>query len=252
MHKVYAIVVLLSVSGCHGGDLMMNRTDDERFSADGPQYEVQLTPRLESRAAPEDRRAEEQAAIEEILRRTPRNHQGRMKEILDDRNATFVSSSDPEVARLLGTIASIRAVDNTVAIERGRAAMLSDLEDQKRRVTVTLVLVPSLPTQDARAVVLRRPQDNGRPLLLLSATDATPADLRLGLRAAAAAFVRYGPSPISERRVLVKPVTESIRWEAASHSEMITKLRASPLRVIPGLGSLRAMEVVTRTTRDRG
>ena len=212
-------------------------------------YAVNVDGTVWTTATMTDRHAAERAAIEEILTRLAPQHRALARRILEDREttATFVSSTDPEIARLLSVITATRAADNVEMVRKAEADREKDDRETVRRVRVLVALVEDLGGEDIRATVIRRPDDEGRPLLLLSAVDFTSTDLAFGLRLAANSVPRYGIAPAVEHKLQFRDQApqSGARRQAALPDEQAALLRRSPFRLIPGIGSVRALDMVT-------
>jgi hypothetical protein len=170
---------------------------------------------------------------------------------LEDRTtaSSFTGSTDSEVARLLSVIVSIRIADAAPARARAEEDRAADALDRAQRLRVTVALVPNLGVPDARVTILRRPGDNGWPVVLLREADFTPLDLAFGVSLAARSVAEVGTAPASEsRRHYVEamkaeaPGSETLAW-ATSFAGLLR--RALPSEV-PGVGTVQALHTITR------
>lgn len=213
------------------------------------QYAVKVDGTVWIPAAMNDRHEAERAAINEILTRLAPQHRAVARRILEDRESTstFSSSNDPEIARLLGLITAIRAADNAEIVRKAAEDRQKDELDAPRRVRVLVALVGDLGSAGIRATVIRRPDDGGRPLLLLSAASFTSTDLAFGLRLAANSVPRFGIAPSVEHKLQFRDQApqSGLRHQATLPDELAALLRRSPSRLIPGIGTVQALDIVT-------
>ena len=198
---------------------------------------------------PGSRKAEEDAAIEAILERLPEAFRTQARSELNNRSVVVGASTDPIIAQHLGVIASIRQADARARAEASRA---KDAEALRDRVRVRVALVPSIQQAGARAVVMRKTDDGGVPLLLLPEATVTNTDLARGLRAATLARTRYGALASRNtslvlrdgRRIPARATDDQDRKSAA----LLAELRGRAPQSIPGVGTARVMDVLFRDT----
>jgi hypothetical protein len=199
---------------------------------------------------PGSRKASEDAAIEAILARLPEKVRTRARADLNDRSVVIGGSTDPVIAQHLGVIASIRQADARARVEAARA---KDAEAARDRIRVRVALVPSVRQAGARAVVLRKTDDGGVPLLLLPEPTVTTTDLARGLHAATVARKRYGARTSRNtslvlregRRVPVRAIDEHDQKSVA----LLAELRGRDPQTLPGVGTARVMDVLFRDTQ---
>lgn len=115
-----------------------------------------------------------------------------------------------------------------------------------RRVAVTVALVESLPVRDASALILRRPHEEDRDVILLPARTAN------GERLASAAFTlliardRAGDTAAVASML---PVREDARGQPLGDAMAryldvtVARLRAAPRRAVAGVGHVPAVSV---------
>ncbi|MEO7363057.1 MAG: hypothetical protein ABI120_22175 [Gemmatimonadaceae bacterium] len=185
-----------------------------------------------------------EAAVVAILARAPESDRAAILQLLNANrgNAGFSASRDPEVARQLSVIASIDAVDHPDG-----ASSPPDRQKQKDYLTegvrVLVALVPNLDVNGARATIIRRPNDGGKPLLLLDYDSATDADVLAGLQAASNSRRMHPNSPSKEIRFDLRGdgITKVAAPRAAG--PYVAHLRAGAIRSIDGIGSVRVTEM---------
>ncbi len=238
---ITAVAVLASAC-IDAGRSMTPDKDNATFRQ--PHFAVQVDTAVPADYVAGSRRQEEQAAIAALIERTPAVHRQALQLLLDKPNSDWIGSDDAESARLLGIIASIRYADS-LALRATRATQ-PDLASAINLVRVTVILVPTLGSTEARATVIRSPNDSGRPLLLLRESDATPADLAAGLRAAAT-YAAHGTAPSREVRVDVRQTTsgQATGARAEANVRQLAMVRAARVRDIPGFGKVRSMDFMT-------
>jgi hypothetical protein len=213
-----------------------------------PQIQARIDPSLYTpNYVPGSRKAEEDAAIAAILERVPPGQRSRVLAALNDTTTFLGASSDPVIAEQLGVIASIRAADMRARAEIAKAKKTELLRD---RIRIRIALVPSLDQPGTRAVVLRRPDDSGVPLLLLPEQGVTSADLARGLRAATLAQRRYGQRPSHAARLVLRNGRGGavVAPNDAKAVALLAELRSRAPQAIPGVGTGRLMEILHRGT----
>lgn len=217
---------------------------------DRPRYAAVVDSAVPANYVVGSRSAEEKAAIAALLERTPKEARDVVMKALQASHIRKFESYDPEIARLFGLVASIRAVD-----ARAQAANRElDLKeapappDAKRfRVRIALVeRIQGVPS-DAIAVASREPGDEGIPLLVI-ASDIDHKDLHRALGVARLALEQGGTeaaarTAVTLRRRLPKensraaPQHDEARWRS-----MLAEIRAAPERVVDRIGRARVIE----------
>ena len=225
---------------------------------DGPveprQYLVVVDAKTWETVTPDDRRAAEREAVKAIVSLSPPEEQETMRRILEGDGSgadiAVVSSTDPELARLFGIIGSIRQAEwQSRKSSELRVPLYLGAEPPRKDVRVNIALVPQLARPDVRATVIRRPGDLGRPLLLLRESDLTASDLELGLRAAAVAFRRYGPTPARERALHLRTGRPALQQRVERAEHYLDLVKAGRPRHIDGIGTVPAMAIITSLDR---
>ena len=218
-------------------------------SAMTPQFRVVVDASQWEKSTTERRRAAEREAVAAIIARFNAEHQEQVRRLLEgtDRPSgsfmAVVSVSDPETARLLGIVQSIRSAE---AKSQVPSAVTTGIQ---RDVRVTIALVPQLARPGVRVTVIRRPGDAGHPLLLLRESDVTAADLELGLNVAALSFKRYGTTPTKERTLHLGSPRPSSRPRSERIEGLLELVKAGLPRHIDGIGTVRSMAIVTPLDR---
>ena len=210
------------------------------------QFPVRPNPSEFEGASAESRAETKRAAIAAILERVPSEGRARMRKLLENPPGFaggFASSTDPEIARHLAVLQSLLEV-RSAEWQRAPEATRRDGRRRGLEVPVTVALVPDLGDPSVRATVVRRPNDRGQPLLLLRESDATPTDLGRGLRAAALSVQRYGAASPKELKMQFRDLRGTPKTNDASTRAMLDLVRSSPLRIIAGVGSVRAAGIV--------
>ena len=131
-------------------------------------------------------------------------------------------------------------------------ALLGATDSSRKYVRVTVALVPQLSDSRAQAVIIRRPDDGGRPLVLLRESGAAPSDLAGGLKAAALAIRKFGEAPLAEQRLTIRASgSRAPAPKSGQAAALLEELKSSVPRAIPGVGSVRAMDILTPVARAR-
>lgn len=190
-----------------------------------------------NQALVEDAKAKAAETIAAILERIPAKDRLAVKGVLERSSNKYFSSQDPEIVRLLGILASLES-------SGASGAQPYSARRSPKPIRVTVALVPTLQSASLRATVLRRPDDGGRPILLLRESDATAQDLVEGLKAAAFSVKQFGETPTQEQNISVR------RRSGSAPTRLPTKafelLKASATRELPGIGRVRFMEMAAR------
>lgn len=184
----------------------------------------------------------EAEVIEEIVRQVPAERRAKVRaELLD--TSKVLQSDKPTFGPLFARLAEIRWAKAGPEREALAAKASADAARRDRLVRVSVALSPDL-EEGVRAVVIRRPGDGGKPLLLLRERDVTSLDLQIGLLAAAKAIAEHGPNP---SRALRRSVRGALSGQGAPPQleKYIELLRASERRPLEGLGTLRSIDVLT-------
>ena len=222
---------------------MTKNRDNPRPSPDAPYFAIVSDPTSVGSVPENERQAEMRKALEAIIARLPQEQrEGARRELEVGWVGRPIASKDPETARLWSRLLSLQA-----ATEGERQPI--------RQGSIKVALVGSLDDPTFRALVVRRPDDAGVPLLLLPQETATGEDLLRGLQAASRSLgytsqagkqrtiaVRYGPKRQQQRL----PVRMSFaKWDAA-----LAHLRGSPQVDLEGYGKARVI-VMASITRSR-
>lgn len=184
-------------------------------------------------------RTQEQV-IEEILLHYPPGLRSEARAYLEDTTA-MIGSHRPEVATLMQELAALRLKDHSARAED----VSENAVPAEQRCRISVALVPGM-AQGVRAVVIRRPNDGGRPLLLLR-DDATGVELEFGLQMAARALSTFGEIVSEAHRIEYRGGTagQSIHFAPRFDSGIALIRRALP-RDIDGIGRVPALDVFTR------
>lgn len=174
----------------------------------------------------ESMRQAENRTIAEILTKVPLSQQDQVR-------ASFVEYFESTRGRRL-------AEPSSSASARPRRARVN-----ARVQIVTVALVPQLPGANTKAVVIRRPGDEGKPILLLPASSVTDDELRLALRAAAEIAQKQGTDVSREFRYSIHDLSAGgpLTPRAPGKSSPLEDLRALPERALAGVGNVRSMEL---------
>jgi hypothetical protein len=211
-----------------------------------PSFSVTVDPTLAAGATDDERQRLISEATQAVLARTPEDLRDRARAMLEDPAASPVTSTDPEIARQLGIIQSVRAAVAAEAQSQETPSPRVTQEELDAAVSVTVALVPTLPVSHAQAVVVRRPGDDGVPLLLLSEGTVTTETLALGLRAAAIARDRHGPqverTQMDHLRFAKKRAAPDMS-KYARYEPYLTALRATKTTRLDPYGDARIMSV---------
>lgn len=248
MRAVAAVGVALILTACGNGDGPMSTDKGPRDLR--PQHTVVVTPEAFANLSPEQRAKRERETADAIVERVPPQFRVQMRSMLEHprpgRDVAFQSSPDPELARLLGELTSLRQVAR--ANGQPHAAAVTQVEDTT--IHVILALVPKLAPPGARATVILGPNGSRTPIVLLQENDATKDDMQLGIRAATVAFRRYGPIVATERRMSIRGKNRQPTKSAVSDPNL-ERLKRAALVDVPGVGKVRTLEVVTSLAAAR-
>lgn len=249
------VALLLAGLGCADGAKIMPSSSNESESQRG-RYPVEMVSaaRVEG-LSDEALEAEQRALIEAILQQVPPERRAVVRQFFErtpSAMGAFTSSTDPEIARLLG---GLNAIGAEMARRQFRGSpSSSDLESgaDDRRIIVVVALAPRLEQPNIRATVIRQPGDGGRPIVLLREGDVNTTDLMLAMRAAAESFRKHGVVPEKEVRTNLTSLRRGVGPSPRTplSGRYLEMLRASPLRNLPGIGLVRAMEMTTKVNPD--
>src|SRR4051812_17968224 len=118
-------------------------------------------------ADPTDRRRLFGGAVEKVLLRIPPEQRVEVRSVLEN-GAMPTAAADPELAKQLRIIASIRAKE--VAEMRARKKELDPAQAATpavERLRVRIALANHVPVAGTAAVVTRTPDDDGIPMIIL-------------------------------------------------------------------------------------
>ena len=249
--RATALLFLSAFMACRNSDPLAGNS--ARTSPVTPPFRVTVDPTPYASLSAAERAAVQADAIRQILQRIPPEHREQatallQKDITQDHISTgsggtvvsgFAGSNDPEIARLLGVVASVRAASNQALRVASRSPNEGAPRDPRERVYVTVVFDAA--RVDA-PVALYGPAYHW-PLLVVG-RDATAGELRVGLRIAGQLVRDFGPDPAREYRAEIDPpsASEIVPPEAA---RLLAAIQTSPARDIPNLGRLPALEVAT-------
>jgi len=240
--KRFLVAATVVVAACDNSITDMASRDEHKPAT----FAVRVDPSYAAQLTPEQAKADELQAIEALVERVPAEQRANVRRILTMPSVTPMRAADPEAARLLCVIGSIRAARSAPAAQNlagDGAARLA-----QRRATpgfvVQVALAPELPISNARAVVIRHPGDNGMPLLLLSESGATADDLNRGLRVAIEERDRLGVHVQSKVSTPVRETPSSVSGpieDSEQFSRLLAHLRTVPQRSVPGVGAVRSV-----------
>ena len=250
MRTIAALSVLVILPACNDRVAPMS-VEKKGVRELQPQHAVVPQPGTLANLSPEERTKRERATIDAILTRTPSEHRSQMRSLLENtlpgRDIAVASSTDPEIAQLLGVLVSLRQAD----LAANRVLATASVPAEDTIIHVLLALVPKLDAPGARATVIRRPSDSGTPLVLLQEDSVTKEDLAIAMRAATVAFRRYGSTLATERRLAIRGGNRPPKGVSAVSDINLEKLKKAAFMEIPGIGKVRAREVVTNLSSWR-
>lgn len=244
LSQAYLVLLSSVLASCADTGGGLTRSDRIRMSEHLNQHAVVVDRTAFAGLSDAERASQMLAAIDSIVQRVPPEQRDAMRRLLEHPKpgSLYSGSSDPEIARLLGVIASLRAAGDASVAQRQSDQLASD-NTLKTGVEVTVALVSTLPT-NVRARVIRRPDDGGTPLVLL-ADDADASDVALGLTVAASSKQRFGVTPDKEHIVDYRSKGHRVGPTNTVHSTVLDQLRAASLWDIPGVGQVKATRVMT-------
>jgi hypothetical protein len=207
--------------------------------------------------SPDAKRQLESQLIEEISNLVP----GRREELLrvlevTERNG-FTIPASPESR---GSTTEARASALLVALLNLRAERLNadrppaQSSGEGAATRVQVMLVEHLRDRTARAMIIRRPDDDGRPVLLFPKDTFTAEDLEFGLMLAAQNVERRGRKLEKELWIgLHEHKTNREAHRATANSREIARmLQQSPEASINGVAHGRLLEVVASSQNAAG
>ena len=237
MRVVLVTLSLLTMAACDD-----DAVTDPRGITGRATFEVQQ-PSLRgvARHVPGTRKAEEEAAIAQLLAKAGTDERIRKEwlELLSGVHGRIGSVSDPEMARLVTTIYEIREAD-------ARALQLEESRQIARThgIVVTAVLMDEMPVAGARAVVLRRVTTHPRNVILLPRGRATPADLSDAIATVFGLREAHGDLPFADARVVVPPRKSPRRARPSVYMEQrLDALTRVPRRTVAGVGDVPAIDI---------
>lgn len=190
----------------------------------------------------------DQQIIDAVASKVPVQYRKEVKTALLQDSLLAIGGIDPQAQPLIAELHRRRHPDAFATPEttNGQARALAR-EANSARVLVALTQEPANP-KTPRVSVIRTPEDEGIPLVLLRSADGTVQDLDAGIRAAAMSIVRHGASVSREMRLGARAIATQ-KKPAAGAEKYLANLRANrvPLlsqRDVPGVGRVKAATVL--------
>jgi hypothetical protein len=216
----------------------------------GRRFPVQADPApalsAESRT---DLEREEADLIERVLLGVPDERREHLRGILSDRSRRIAATSDPALVGTLNQLSAVRAAIQALDAKEATEADVARTGGQPR-MRVTVALAPAMRDSLTRAVVLRRPGDGGIPILLLSENSVTALDVERGLNAAVMAAQQYDRELTKAFKLVLRARAKVPgARESDAGAKLLQRLSTAPVRQIPGVGTVRAIDVMARATR---
>lgn len=189
---------------------------------------------------------DESTVINEILALAPVAERENVRELLN--KSIALRSSDEKTNALFRELTQIRQSATKAAdVSKWQAEAPPISGRTVRNVQVKVALVPVTSSHKARVVLIRTPDDNGRPTVLLRAEDATPADLSLGLSAAEASVRNLGPNPTKASRVSIRGTAGELVDVDKSIMPLFHMLQDSTEKtVLTDLGTVKSLTIARR------
>lgn len=190
----------------------------------------------------------EDELIESLVSRLPVSKQAEARVRLKSRDVSGAGGNDAQFVSLARELMASRRDRNGRRIDGSPISTAAQVTSAKKSnlTLVDVVLAPSNNTRDPRVSLIRRPGDDGVPVVVLGATDVTPEELSMALKAAAASVKELGDSPVAETRIGIR-VKTSMKTNARSNPAFLAHLKANAARTeVSGLGMVRALRVATR------
>jgi hypothetical protein len=164
------------------------------------------------------------------------------KMFLDPRFGEIRTTGNPRAQAILGRLNALRDAQDSAsrAVRRMRAPHI---------IVTTVALTDHLPIADtsAAAVVLRRPGQHPSDVILLGASKANLASMGASLSALAKARKRDGDAPVRPTMLVIHGGSEPASWAVNGTEEMVSRqllsLVTAPIRDIPGVGRVRAIDI---------
>lgn len=251
-----AVLAIVALPACRDGTPPIGPRAN---MPESPPFRVTVDPAPYLSLTDDQRRALEDDAIQRIVSRIPAEHRARAETLLRQSEtpaalgfttghvaaSSFAGSTDPEIARNLGIIASVRAATSNLRLSAMNAvtpAVPAKPSAHQPSARTRIFVTVAYDASRSEPVALFGPGYQ-LPILVLGA-GATPADLRAGLRAAAKLARQFGPEPTEHYRAVVHQPDK--KGSAAESTErLLQAIQSAAKRVIPGVGELPALEVVT-------
>ena len=185
----------------------------------------------------------EHEVIEQMIQRFPEAHRAEVRERFATQNLIAMSTADPELVRLADELDGLRRARGAESVSR-RAMTTHELVQSAKKQGRILVDVVLAPSHGPRVSIVRRPGDDGVPMLVMGAADVTPEELSAGLRAAASSVKHEGVSPTAESRVGVR-VAHDAKHKTSSPASLEHFHANAKEKEVPGFGRVRMIRVAT-------
>lgn len=145
------------------------------------------------------------------------------------------------------TTARTRAAKMSGARSAGAERPLKAARPAKApKVRIRMALVSDLGAQIA--VIVRKPKDDGLPLLLLNSSIARAVDVRAAARMAATTVERFGEHPTKRHRLVLRRSGSLTDGEATAVTEhwapMLAALEGRSVRQLDGVGQVRYVDLL--------
>lgn len=129
-----------------------------------------------------------------------------------------------------------------------RQAISARLPNTEGKVQVKVAIVQELKDATAQAMIYRRPDDNGVPVVVLREASITARDIQSALPAAARSIATQGASVVRERWISLhrhSVSSPSSSQPKATFQTIVEMVQAQPAENIPGIGEGRMIRVWT-------
>lgn len=223
----------------------MKNGDDSTYGQDLPQFKVVGDPASVADVPASQRNAEMRKAFEGIFAQLPNSQRAAAREEMEIGFVGVpISSHNPEIARLLSRILSLKMAESEDSRESRELQAKLDAQ-----AIIRVALVAKLEDSTSRATVVRRPDDLGIPLLLLPENTATGEDLLRGLQAASRSIRGYKPLAGTSSIIAVrfgskrKEPSEKMRATFAKWESALASLRQAPVVDLRGYGKARVTKM---------
>jgi len=238
--RLAALCTSLILFGCTDQPTVKDAPDMTQ-GKDLPQFSIVGDPGSVADVPASQRDTEIRKAFEGIFAQLPESQRAAARVEMEKGFVGLpISSHNPEIARLWSRILSLKMAE--LERPRVRRELQSNVMAQ---INIKVALIAKLEDSTFRAMVVRRPDDEGIPLLLLPENAANGEDLLRGLQAAGRSISGYRPTAGKSSIIAVrfgskrKEPSERMRATFTKWEGALSALRQAPKVDLKGYGKAR-------------